>query len=257
MFYQLTSYIKFLLKSTNQHGVHSPFVYDFVTKCLYDKHKHKAYQKIKTYRKQLLESQDILNITDFGAGSKRMNANKRRISKMVKNSSSSLKDTKLLFRVTNYFKFKNTLELGTSLGVGTQAIALGHSENKVTTIEGCPETFSFSRHQFKTQNLLNITAIHSDFEHEISELQDEKFDCIFFDGHHSKTATLNYFNQLISKTHNDSVFIFDDIYWSENMTEAWTEIINDNRVSVSIDTFHFGFVFFRKEQLKQHFRIRL
>ena len=255
--YQLISYIKFLLKSTNQHGVHSPFVYDFVTKCLYDKTKYKAYQKIKTYRKQLLKSQSILNITDFGAGSKQMNENKRRVSKMVKNSSSSLKDSKLLYRISNYFQFKNTLELGTSLGVGTQALALGHPKNKIKTIEGCPETFNFSKHQFETQNLSNITAINSDFESVISELQNEAFDCIFFDGHHSKTATLNYFNQLLSKAHNDSVFIFDDIYWSKNMTDAWTEIINDNRVSVSIDTFHFGFIFFRKEQLKQHFRIRL
>uniref|UniRef100_UPI00404B6DEF hypothetical protein n=1 Tax=Flavobacterium sp. TaxID=239 RepID=UPI00404B6DEF len=31
----LISYLKFLLKSTNQHGVHSPFVFDLVTKCLY------------------------------------------------------------------------------------------------------------------------------------------------------------------------------------------------------------------------------
>ena len=33
----LFSYLRFLLKSTNQHGVHSPFVYNFVTKCLYNK----------------------------------------------------------------------------------------------------------------------------------------------------------------------------------------------------------------------------
>ena len=32
----LFSYLQFLLKSTNQHGVHSPFVYSFVTKCLYN-----------------------------------------------------------------------------------------------------------------------------------------------------------------------------------------------------------------------------
>jgi hypothetical protein len=37
MFFGPFSYFKFLLKSTNQHGVHSPFMYDFVTKGLYKK----------------------------------------------------------------------------------------------------------------------------------------------------------------------------------------------------------------------------
>ena len=35
--FALKSYLSFLLKSTNEHGVHSPFVFDFVTKCLYNK----------------------------------------------------------------------------------------------------------------------------------------------------------------------------------------------------------------------------
>lgn len=37
MFFKSISYLKFILKSTNQHGVHSPFVFSFVTKGLYKK----------------------------------------------------------------------------------------------------------------------------------------------------------------------------------------------------------------------------
>lgn len=37
MFFNTINYFKFLLKSQNQHGLHSPFVYDFVTKGLYNK----------------------------------------------------------------------------------------------------------------------------------------------------------------------------------------------------------------------------
>ncbi|SHH38162.1 O-methyltransferase [Winogradskyella jejuensis] len=255
--HQFLSYVKFLINSTNQHGVHSPFIYDFVIKCLYDKTNYEAYSHLKTYRNQLLQSKQTLNITDFGAGSKVMNSKKRSVSKMAKNSSSSLKDSKLLYRIANYFKFKNTLELGTSLGVGTQALALGHSNNKITTIEGCPETFKFTKQQFEALNLSNIRTINSDFKTAISQLKEDTFDCIFFDGHHNKAATLEYFNLLISKAHNDSLFIFDDIYWSKDMTEAWKDIVNDNRVTASIDTFNLGFAFFRKEQPKQHFRIRL
>lgn len=257
MIYQAASYLKFLLTSTNQHGVHSPFVYNFVTKCLYDKTKYPKYEQLKNYRKQLLQSDEALQIKDFGAGSKRMQQDKRKVSKMVKNSSSSFKDTKLLFRISKYFQFKNTLELGTSLGVGTQALALGNLQNKITTIEGCPETFQFSQEQFKIQKLSNIVAINLDFESAISNLKQKTFDSVFFDGHHDKEATLKYFNLLKSKVHNNSIFIFDDIYWSADMTEAWHIIIRDQSVTVSMDCFNLGFVFFRKEQPKEHFAIRL
>lgn len=257
MIHQLSSYLKFLLKSTNQHGVHSPFVYDFVTKCLYDKTKYPEYGQLKNYREKLLLSDEKLQIKDFGAGSKRMNANQRLVSKMVRNSSSSFNDTKLLYRVSKYFQFQNTLELGTSLGVGTQAFALGNTKNKTITIEGCPNTLGFTKTNLETSNINNITFISSEFSPAIKKLNIEKFDCIFFDGHHNKTATLRYFKELLPKAHNDSVFIFDDIYWSKEMIEAWEEIIQNPKISVSIDCFNLGFVFFRKEQLKEHFRIRL
>ncbi|NKI32876.1 hypothetical protein [Croceivirga thetidis] len=34
---KLISYLKFLLKSTNHHGVHSPFVFKYLTECVYKK----------------------------------------------------------------------------------------------------------------------------------------------------------------------------------------------------------------------------
>ena len=54
-----------------------------------------------------------------------------------------------------------------------------------------------------------------------------------------------------------TILVFDDIYWSRDMTQAWETILKDSRVIVSIDCFNLGFIFFRKEQPKQHFRIRL
>jgi hypothetical protein len=62
---------------------------------------------------------------------------------------------------------------------------------------------------------------------------------------------------LLPKAHNNTVFIFDDIHWSPEMTEAWKTIIKHPKVTVSIDTFFWGIVFFRKEQAKEHFVIRV
>jgi hypothetical protein len=40
------------------------------------------------------------------------------------------------------------------------------------------------------------------------------------------------------------------------MEEAWAAIKADNMVKVTIDMFHMGIVFFKKELTKQHFNIR-
>ena len=255
--YQIKAYIKFLSKASNQHGVHSPFIYNFVTKCLYNKTKFDAYKKLKQYKKELLQSNTVLQITDLGEGSKVLDANQRNVGKMAKTSSSSKKDSELLYRLSDYFKFKTVLELGTSLGMGTYALSLANPTSKIITIEGCPNTSRFAQSKLKKHDIGNVEFLIGNFSNTIPTLQNNNFDFIFFDGHHNKEATIQYFEALLPKTHNETVFVFDDIYWSEGMTEAWEYIKNHNAVTVTVDVFHLGFVFFRKEQAKEHFKIRL
>ncbi|WP_242202485.1 O-methyltransferase [Aestuariivivens insulae] len=257
MFYQTQQYIKFLLKSTNQHGVHSPFVFNLVTKCFYNKSHYPEYQTITNYRKALLKNKTKIRITDLGAGSQVMKHQERSISQIAKHAGTSAKRAKLLYRLASYFKFKNILELGTSLGIATQALHLGNPNGNITTIEGCPNMSEFTKHYFKTQQLKHINSITGNFNDEITKLTTSTYDLIFFDGNHQKEATLLYFESLLKTAHNDSVFIFDDIYWSKGMTEAWETIKQHPKVTVTVDTFSWGLVFFRKEQAKEHFIIRV
>ncbi|NNL79773.1 MAG: class I SAM-dependent methyltransferase, partial [Flavobacteriaceae bacterium] len=64
-------------------------------------------------------------------------------------------------------------------------------------------------------------------------------------------------NLLLNRIHNNSIMIFDDIHWSAEMEEAWAIICEHSRVKVSIDIFYWGLVFFREEQAKEHFNIRV
>ncbi|ALJ04610.1 methyltransferase [Pseudalgibacter alginicilyticus] len=257
MLYQATQYLKFLIKSTNQHGVHSPFVFNLVTKCFYNKTKYKDYKTILHYKKLLLKNKSKIKTTDLGAGSQVMKQQIRSISNIAKNAGTSNKRAKLLFRITKYFSFETILELGTSLGVASHAISLGYPKSNITTIEGCPNISKFAKTNLKKYHVKNTHVISGNFNDTLNTLTPNTYDFIFFDGNHQKDATLNYFETLIKTTHNDSVFIFDDIYWSKDMTEAWEIIKSHPKVSVTIDTFFWGFVFFRKEQVKEHFTIRL
>ncbi|WP_298898665.1 class I SAM-dependent methyltransferase [uncultured Psychroserpens sp.] len=255
--FQIIEYIKFLFKSTNQHGVHSPFVYDLITKCFYDKTKYNDYAKLSSYRNALLKNTQSIDITDFGTGSRVFKSNSRAIKAMAKTSGTSEKRSQLLYRLVRYFKPEHTLELGTSLGIATHVMALANSKNKITSVEGCPNTVTFTKQQLDDFNINNVTLENSEFETSLPKLKDNTYDLVFFDGNHNKEATLHYFNELVESAHNDSVFIFDDIHWSKDMVNAWETIKAHPKVTVTIDTFFWGFVHFRKEQVKENFVIRL
>lgn len=258
MLFQIKAYLKFLWNSKNEHGVHSPFVFSLLTKCFYDQKFKPEYNILKNYRKSLLQNKNFIEVTDFGAGSKVFKSNRRQISKIAKTAGISPKRAELLFRVTNYFQSSNILEIGTSLGLATSALALGNPKAKVITLEGCSHTATIAKNQLNEFDCTNVESIISEFESFlISEnLQSTIYNLIYFDGNHSKKATLAYFDLLLPTINNDSVWIFDDIHWSQEMEEAWEIIKNHPKVTVTIDTFQWGFVFFRYEQPKEHFVIR-
>ncbi|MBU3681861.1 MAG: class I SAM-dependent methyltransferase [Flavobacterium sp.] len=260
----LKSYLRYLWQSKNEHGVHSPFVFNLVTQCLYDKKQYAEYAHLKDHRKLLLENKSTIEVTDFGAGSKVFKSNIRAINQIAKKAGISAKRAQLLYRIVKYLQPEYILEIGTSVGLGTAALALGNPTAKITTLEGCPNTSATANENFQNSKFhpetsgpnSNITFVNTEFESYLKNLKPETIDFIYFDGNHSKKATIDYFNLLLPTTTNDTVWIFDDIHWSAGMEEAWEIIKNHPKVTVTIDTFQWGLVFFRTEQEKEHFTIR-
>jgi len=258
MLFQIKSYLTFLWHSKNQHGVHSPFVFDLVTKCFYDKKNYTEYSVLKEYRNSLLQNKNTIEVTDFGVGSRIFKSNTRAVNQIAKNAGISAKRGELLFKIVRYFQPTNILEIGTSLGLATSALALGNPKSKIITLEGCPQTINQCQLQLQKFNINTIECINTKFEDYLNsfDFKHSTFDLIYFDGNHSKKATLEYFELLLPTVTNNSVWIFDDIHWSANMEEAWEIIKNHPKVTVTIDTFQWGIVFFRNEQEKEHFVIR-
>lgn len=254
----IKEYLKFLLKSSNEHGVHSPFIFDLVTKCFYKKNITLKWNDFLDKKQQLLDNKNYIKVTDFGSGSKVFTTNKRQISKITKVAGISNTKAKILIKIIHYFEPKNILEIGTSVGLGTSALKIGNLNSEIITLEGCPETAKVASDLFLKNGFKNIEVIVGDFKQTIPKvLKNNSFNCIYFDGNHTKKATLTYLNYCLSAIKNDSFWIFDDIYWSSEMKEAWSEIKKHPRITVSVDVFHFGIVFFRKEQAKEHFKIRV
>ena len=255
--FQIKEYIAFRsLAKNGGHGVHSPFVFDLINNVIENNGVFYGFEEIENIRKELLLNNETININDLGAGSKKFTSKERKISDIAKYSLKSEKQASFLFRIANYFNAKNIIEIGTSFGITTMYLSL-LKEAKIITIEGDENIYKIADDNFKKLNIKNINNICANFDDVLPAIINDidKIDMAFIDGNHTKKSTLDYFNLIKQKTHKNSVIIFDDIYWSKEMYEAWQVIKKDKNIVVSIDLFHLGLVLFKNEMPKQDFII--
>ena len=78
----------------------------------------------------------------------------------------------------------------------------------------------------------------------------------FIDGNHQKKPTINYFEEILKYANNNTIFIFDDIHWSQGMESAWEYIKAHEKTTLTIDLFFLGIVFIKSELSKENFIIR-
>lgn len=234
MWFKITSYFSFLLKSTNEHGVHSPFVFQLVTLCFYKKTSKQAITTYTTLKKSVLKK--------FPTFKKKGIHNKKAF---------------LLIRLIPYLNIKTILQIGTSINLNTLALSIGNSKITIQTLNACENTANISKKMIESFNLNNIVTICSINETLNPLIINNTFDLIYFDGNFKKETTLYSFKSCLESIHNNSVFIFENIYENSEMLETWEEIKKHPLVTVTINTYFWGIVFFRKEQAKQHFTIRI
>lgn len=258
--FSAASYFHYLIKSGSRHSVHSPFVYTLVDSVFKSKKGNPAFIAIEKVVNSLSRNSRIIEITDFGSGSRNKSYSHRfeSIASIVKGSSINRKYGMLLFRLIEYFKPLTIIELGTSVGISTLYMAMASPKSKVITIEGCTTKSEQATANFNTLQVPNIELHIGSFDIVLPDLISEnpKLDFAFIDGNHTYEATVGNFKALLSIAHNDTVFVFDDIHWSSGMQKAWNEITDHERVTVSIDLFRMGIVFLKKELSNQKFVIR-
>uniref|UniRef100_F4C3B0 O-methyltransferase n=1 Tax=Sphingobacterium sp. (strain 21) TaxID=743722 RepID=F4C3B0_SPHS2 len=250
-------YLIHKFSAKTRHGVHSPFVYKLVDEVIYD-FSTKPYEKeIERKRQALKKDTRIITVTDYGAGSMMNNGKQKAVGLIAKNALKPKRVAQLIARLANRFAPVTIIELGTCLGITTAYLAKANPNASITTVEGCPETAAVARQTLDELGASQVQLKIGNFDIILPQLiqEQEKIDFLFLDGNHRKEATLNYFYHCLPKVHEQTVLIFDDIYWSDGMKEAWQEIKNHPQVTLTIDLFFIGLVFFKKGQEKEHFKI--
>jgi predicted O-methyltransferase YrrM len=246
----IVDYLKHRLTAKSRHGTHSPFVYQLVDEVIYDFSDKSEYIEIEEQRKKLLNDHRIINM---------LNKNRtKQVKQVAKNALKSPQLAQLIYRLAKVQQAQTIIELGTCLGITTAYLAKTNANTKVITIEGCPETAAIANDNFKDLNLHNVALKVGNFNDVLPEVltTTTSLDFVYIDGNHTEKATLQYFEWCLAKANEDTLLIFDDIYWSEGMKSAWAQIKAHPEVTVTIDLFWIGLVYFRKGQAKEHFKIK-
>ncbi len=256
-----TKFIKYYLWASNGkgHGIHSPFVYDFIHSVLRDQGNSKPPLQLEVLRKKLLSDQRTVTRQDLGAGSRKKFSEKDQVARIAATALKNKKYAQLMYRLVTYYHPNMMIELGTSLGLTTAYLAKANENATIFTLEGNPSIAAIARENFELMGLNNIRLKEGHFDQTLPDILKDaaQIDLAYIDGNHTYAATIRYFEMMVSCSHSDTILVFDDIHWSAEMETAWEEITHHPAVSYTIDVFFMGFVFFKKEfKVKQQFSIR-
>lgn len=255
-----SNFIKHYLNATFIDVLHSPFVFELYNDCIARKPYPAELKEIDRLWKQVRRSTKKVEHEDFGAKGRGQKQTKR-VARIAIVQAKPKRIAQVLYNLGKKYQYMNCIELGTSLGYSTMHLAKPlPAQARLTTVEGAPALSDIASQNFANARLSSkIQSVTGRFNDVLPDILKsyETLDLGFIDGNHTYEATMDYFHQFLEKRNNNSIFIFDDIYWSKGMTQAWNEIKAHPEVTVTVDLFYIGLVFFRKEQRKQDFKLRL
>jgi predicted O-methyltransferase YrrM len=253
-------FIDFLLHSGNRYSIHSPFLYSLISEVIRKDKPVKECERVEQLREACKKSKEIIRKTDYGEGSRNAidNIYPVALRHIVLTSLASPRHARRLYRVARYIKAERILEIGTSIGMTTAYLALANPDARIITLEGCPELCLKAREHLTRLGIKNVEVLEGRFEETLPKALDrlESVDLVFVDGNHRREAMLDYYEKCEIHSNNNTIIVFDDIRASEETEQAWEQIRLQNEIRISLDLFYSGWIFFRKESSKQHFRLR-
>ena len=280
--YPVVAYLRHLLtaRSTAGHGVHSPYVYDFLTKVVRGKTDSKITSQVESLRRTMLSDKRSIMVTDLGAGSVTRAGGERRVAEIARTAALPAKEAGLLARMIQGAGYRVNgsgsnvqasaaperhmiepdsiiLELGTSLGISTLALALAEPERRVITVEGCPALAAIARENLQRYGAVNAEVWAMEFSAAIESLRNEglKVAFAFIDGNHRGTVLAEYVSKIAAMGDN-MIIVSDDIRLTKEMFRAWRSIAESGIAAVSMETLRLGILFIKHGITPGRYRIR-
>jgi predicted O-methyltransferase YrrM len=258
--YTAKAWLRHLWQGRLNRSLHSPYLFALFRHCLGHTGTRMDFRDIERQRRWLLQRKDIIDRTDYGAGSVAADTRSQSIGLIARNALSRPGQCEFMARLAQFNHSKSILELGTSLGIMSAYLKKANNNASITTVEGDKAISRIAMEVWDRISLPHIDLRNDTFEQyfESKGFSQSSWDLVFIDGNHRSSALLDYFTIIKKHIHQRSIVVIDDIYWSRDMQEGWQQLKLHPEVTQSVDCFRFGLLFFTPDFLaKEHHRIIL
>lgn len=149
-----------------------------------------------------------------------------------------------LHQCASAFEARTILELGSCAGISGCFLATASSCRRFITVERSESLAALAQANLRRVAPGRADVIIAFFDDALNQILpglEEGLDLVYIDGQHEKASTLYYFERVIPRLNlGAAAVIFDDIHWSEDMTEAWRELRQRRGLACAINLGRFG-----------------
>ena len=260
MIWRIRKYIQhlFYLRHRRGHGIHSPYLFEFVNKVIFNGAGLTVPPEILRVHREMRKDRTIIPEVKLGAASHVYSTGERSVASFVSHSSVPAKYGALLYRISGWFEPEMIIELGSGLGISTLYLAAGSPHAPLHSIEGNAHRASFAEKVIAGTKLDMVNIHQGEMDEELNKLipQMKSRFVAFVDGNHRYEPTIAYLKRFIDAAGEEALIIVDDIYWSKEMFKAWEELKSWPESRVSIDLYQMGIILLRRDLGKANFKFK-
>lgn len=226
------------LRHRRGHGIHSPFVFHLVTQVIEDRCRYYYFDYIDLLYKKYAYSDP----------SKAALIRKRSIKR---------RDGELLFRLANLFKPTRILQIGATTGISTLFLASYSTTVRCLSLESDPTLAELAKEVYIKAENTTIEQCVGDYRDTLPKALErlKEIDFIFFDLCREQNSIGRLFIECLKHINPNTVCVINHIHRGKTMRDAWKELQQQPRVSVTIETGSVGIVFFDNKLHKRNYRI--
>ncbi|MDR0795506.1 MAG: hypothetical protein LBE79_05540 [Tannerella sp.] len=226
------------------YGVHSPFVFDFITFVIEEKYAYYAYRDISRVKLQMIQNNRFVSYR----GKKVSTENS------LRRFGISTQEGEFLFRLTNYLQPRKILSTGSSMGLTSLYLTRYSSNVQCITLENEP---GFAQVASQVLNREANQALHiltGNYPETIRDaiVQLQQIDCLYIGKDVSIQDWAIIFEQCLPFIHDTFFCVMAGIRSSHEKLYYWKQFLQHPRITVVIDMFDLGLLFF---QPKLHKRV--
>ena len=227
-------------------GVHSPFVYDLITNVIEETCEFYAYRDISLVRLQLLQNEQFIQY-----GKKQLT-----VKKALKRYGISTKEGKFLFRLANHYKPHTMLSVGSSMGLAPLYLARYDSTVQCITLECVQDIAEIATQVLSKEKNPALSIKTGTYRALLPEsiVQLQQIDCVYVDKNVGVNDWDTIFEQCEPFIHNATFFVLAGIRSSTEKQSYWTQFRQHPSITVAIDLYDLGLLFFQSKLHKQVYK---